>query len=583
MEEAAVQYEVDPEVMTNFLDESEESVATLDGLFVELERRPKDKTIVESIFRVAHSIKGLAAFLSLGSIKDLTHELETVLDGVRKERLCVDCETVDGLLAGFDELSHMLARVRAARSEVEDPGRLEQVLAGIRHLSDGRAVEPDSLRSQEGDGSQQIAGTDQVQSRNQVTEAVVEADSRSSPDAGPAPGRTMRVSEEKVDVFMQYVGDLIEMSEAFNLFQERIDGASDEQLAKGFRDINAGFGQLSDKLQKSLLEIRKVPARSLVQKIPRMVRDLAHSLGKKVQVAMTGQEAQLDKSVIEAMESPVNHLVRNCVDHGIEPPAARQKAGKSETGTIAIDISESDDAVVLKISDDGSGIDPDRIRREAVRRGLVTPEQAESLSDREALQFIFRSGFSTAEKVTDVSGRGVGMDVVRANVEALRGTIDLESQHGRGTTVTLRLPTSLTVLVIHGMLAGVGDQQYIIKLEDIHKAIRPRPQEMITVGANAECLHVCGRIYPLIRLHRLFGIETEFTDPTGATVILAHTKDKCAGILVDRILGQQRAVIKDLKGQLADLPAIAGTAILANTRVGLVLDVPGIIEDRLRN
>ncbi len=581
MEEAAVQYDVDPEMLTNFLDESEESLATLDGLFVELERRPKDKTIIESVFRVAHSIKGLAAFLSLGFIKDLTHELETVLDGIRKERLCVDCEIIDGLLTGFDELSHMLARVRAGRGQVEDQGRIQQVLAGIRRLSDGHAVEPGGLCGRESEDSRRIGGPDEVQNQNQIIEAATEADSRSSPDAGPATGRTMRVSEEKVDVFMQYVGDLIEMSEAFNLFQKRIGGASNEQLARGFRDINAGFGQLSDELQKSLLEIRKVPARSLVQKIPRMVRDLAHSLGKKVQVAMTGQDAQLDKSVIEAMESPVNHLVRNCVDHGIEPPATRQKAGKSETGTIAVDISESDDAVVLRIADDGSGIDPGRIRREAVRRGLVTPDQAESLSDRDVLQFVFRSGFSTAEKVTDVSGRGVGMDVVRTNVEALRGAIDLESQHGRGTTVTLRLPTSLTVLVIHGMLAGVGDQQYIIKLEDIYKAIRPRPEEIITVGANVECLHVCGRIYPLIRLHRLFGIETEFTDPTRATVILAHAKNKLAGILVDRILGQQRAVMKDLKGRLAGLQTIAGTAILADTRVGLVLDIPGIMEKYL--
>jgi len=576
MEEAVLQYDVDPEMLASFLDESEESIATLDGLFVQLERRPKDKTIIESVFRVAHSIKGLAAFLSLGFIKDLTHELETVLDGIRRERLSVDSETVDGLLAGFDELSHMLARVRAGRSQVEEENQIQRMLARIRHLSDSHAGAPGDVSGREGEGSRQIGGPDEVQ--NQIIEAAMEADHRSGPEAGPAPGRTMRVSEEKVDVFMQYVGDLIEMSESFNLFQERIDSTSNGQLAKGFRDINVGFGQLSDKLQKSLLEIRKVPARNLVQKIPRMVRDLAHTLGKKVQVVMTGQEAQIDKSVIEAMESPVNHLVRNCVDHGIEPPAARQKTGKSETGTIAIDICESDDAVMLKIADDGSGIDPERIRREAVRRGLTTPEQAESLSDREVLQFIFRSAFSTAERVTEVSGRGVGMDVVRTNVESLRGTIDLESQYGRGTTVTLRLPTSLTALVIQGMLAGIGDQQYIIKLEDIHKAIRPRPEELVAVGGHAECLHVCGKIYPLIRLHKLLGIETEFTDPTRATVILAHTKDKCAGILVDRILGQQRAVIKDLRGRLADLHMIAGTAILANTRVGLVLDVPGIVE-----
>jgi two-component system chemotaxis sensor kinase CheA len=312
-----------------------------------------------------------------------------------------------------------------------------------------------------------------------------------------------------------------------------------------------------------------------------MVRDLAHTLGKNVQVVMTGQDVQIDKSMIEALESPVNHLVRNCVDHGIESPGTRQKAGKDETGTITINISEAGDNVTMRISDDGSGINPDKIRREAVRRGLATAEQAETLSNHEVLQFIFRSGFSTAQSVTDVSGRGVGMDVVRTNVESLRGTIGFESHPGLGSAVTLRLPSSLTVLVVHGMLAGVGDQQYIIKVEDIYEAIRPEPEVMVTVGGTAECLNVRGRIYPLIRLHELFGIETELTDPTRSTVILAHTKDKCAGILVDQILGQQRVVVKDLKGQFENLRTISGTAILANSRVGLVLNVPGIIDECL--
>jgi two-component system chemotaxis sensor kinase CheA len=586
MEQTVLHYDVDPEMLTNFLDESEESIATLDGLFVELEQRPKDKKIIESIFRVAHSIKGLAGFLSLAFIKDLTHELETVLDGIRKDRLDVDSAVIDGLLAGFDELSEMLVRVRAGRREVEDENQLNELLAGIRQLSNSHAAEPAAEIQKTEDGGQ--TADFRLPTSNFGPALHEESRERQPHTNGECPdgsgaGRTMRVSEEKVDVFMQYVGDLIETSESFNLLQKRIDSASNDQLARDFKDINTGFNQLSDKLQKSLLEIRKVPARNLLQKIPRMVRDLAHTLGKDAQVVMTGQDVQIDKSMIEALESPINHLVRNCVDHGIERPDQRRRAGKNETGAITIDISEAGDNVVLRIGDDGSGIDPDKIRREAVRRGLTTTEQAETLGDREVLQFIFRSGFSTAERVTDVSGRGVGMDVVRTNVELLRGTIDLESHFGRGSAVTLRLPSSLTVLVVHGMLAGVGDQQYIIKVEDIHEAIRPKPQEVVTVGGTGECLHVHGRIYPLIRLHELFGIETKFIDPACATVILAHTKDKCAGILVDRILGQQRAVVKELKGRFQNLKTIAGTAILANTRVALVLNVTGILKEYLGN
>ncbi|MCD6395847.1 MAG: chemotaxis protein CheA [Planctomycetes bacterium] len=589
MAETKVQYDnVDPEVMTGFLDESDESIATLDSLFVELEQQPKDKDIIGSIFRVAHSIKGLAAFLGFSFIKELTHELETVLDNIRNDKLCVNSTIVDCLLAGFDELSNMLVRVRAGKSQVEDENKLHKLLTEIKQLSDstiqgdtrGISTVLDDVAGTVEQISEQAEQLDGLQ--DEVLEEVVNVKKDKAREVAVATtGRTMRVSEEKVDIFMHYVGDLIEISESFNLLQKRIDINSDTQLAAEFKDINSGFNQLSDKLQKSLLAIRKVPAGNLIQKVPRMVRDLANSLGKEVKVEVTGQGVQIDKSMIEALESPINHLVRNCVDHGIETAEERRKAGKSETGMIKIDIAEHGEDVIIKIEDDGAGIDPEKIRKKAVQMGLVTDEQAAQLNDRDVLQFIFSSGFSTAEKVSDVSGRGVGMDVVRTNVESLKGSIDLQSTLGRSSTVTLRLPSSLTVLVINGMLAGVGNQQYIIKVEDIYEAIRPKQEEITTVHGHAECLHVHGQIYPLIRLHELFGVETELTDPTQAMVILAENKDSRGAILVDNILGQQRAVVKELDKQFSYLNTIAGTAVLANTRVGLVLDVPGILAESL--
>jgi two-component system chemotaxis sensor kinase CheA len=583
MENATVRYDIDPELLANFLDESEESVATLDSLFIELEQKPKDKEIIGSIFRVAHSIKGLSAFLNLKAIKELTHEMETVLDNVRDDKLCINSLVIDWLLAGFDEVSRMLTRVRAGKSQIEDENELRKLIGEIRQLADSSIQEANkSISKALSDVTNGVEAVSQhAEELDEAHEGIIEEIAEARKDEAKATGRTMRVSEEKVDVFMQYVGDLIATSESFNLLQERIDNTSDNQLAKEFKDVNSGFNQLSDKLQKSLLAIRKVPARNLVQKIPRMVRDLANSLGKKVQVEVTGQDVQIDKSMIEALESPINHLVRNCVDHGIETPQERQQAGKSEIGTIKIDITEDGDNVIIQIHDDGAGIDIEKIRKKAVQMDLTTVEQAETLSNSEVLQFILSSGFSTARKVTDVSGRGVGMDVVRTNVESLKGTIDLESTYGQSSTVTLHLPSSLTVLVVDAMLAGIGDQQYIIKLEDIHEAICPEPEEITTVTGRAEYLHVRGRIYPLIRLHELFEIETEFTDPAEAMVILTHTEDRCAGILVDRILGQQRAVVKDLQGQFSYLKTITGTAILANTKVGLVLDIPGILNECL--
>ena len=579
---------VDPEVMLGFLDESEESIATLDSLFVELEQQPNDKDIIGSIFRVAHSIKGLAGFLNLKAVKDLTHELETLLSHIRSDKLCVNSTIIDCMLAGFDELSNMLVRVRAGKSQVEDENKLQELLNEIKQLSDsnirgekrGISTVLDDVTGSVEQISEQVEELDGLQDK--TLEGVMEVEKDKARDVAVATtGRTMRVSEEKVDVFMHYVGDLIEISESFNLLQKRIDINSDTQLAAEFKDINSGFNQLSDKLQKSLLAIRKVPAGDLIQKVPRMVRDLANSLGKEVKVEVTGQGVQIDKSMIEALESPINHLVRNCVDHGIETAEERRKVGKSETGMVKIDIAEHGEDVIIKIEDDGTGIDPEKIRKKAVQMGLVTDEQAAQLSDRDALQFIFSSGFSTAQKVSDVSGRGVGMDVVRTNVESLKGSIDLQSTFGQGSTVILRLPSSLTVLVVNGMLVNVGDQQYIIKVEDVYEAIRPKPEEITTVHGHAECVHVHGQIYPLIRLHELFGVETELADPTEAMVILAENKDSRGAILVDKILGQQRAVVKELDKQFSYLNTIAGTAVLANTRVGLVLDVPGILAESL--
>jgi len=580
MDETTTQHDVDPELLCNFLDESEESIATLDNLFLELEQEPKNKEIIGSIFRVAHSIKGLAAFLNLRYIKDLTHDLESVLDNLRNGGLCVDRKIVDCLLAGFDEVSNMLARVRAGKKEVEDENKLKELLNEIRRLSDSNTRrEERGISAAFNDVSRRVEQiSEEVEDLDglgdEILEEVVE---REKDKAGNAASATAG----RIDVFMRYVGDLIEISESFNLLQRRIDTNPDRQLAREFKDVNSSFNQLSDKLQKSLLAIRKVPARNLIQKVPRMVRDLANSLGKKVNVKITGQDVQVDKSMIEALGSPMNHLVRNCVDHGIERPKQRQEAGKDETGVVRIDITEQGDDVTIKIADDGAGIDPEKVRLKAIQMGLVTDKQAAQLNDRDVLQFVLSSGFSTAKQVTDVSGRGVGMDVVRTNVESLKGSIDLQSSLGQGSTVTLRLPSSLTVLVVNGMLVSVGDQQYIIKVEDIYEAIRPKAEDITTVRGCAECLHVHGEIYPLIRLHELFGVKTELTEPTESMVILARNKDNCGALLVDKILGQQRAVVKELDEQFSYLNTVAGTAILANTRVGLVLDIPGILAESL--
>jgi len=588
MSEKKLKYDVDPELLSDFLDESQESVAGLDTLFVQLEQQPANTKIIEQIFRVAHSIKGLAGFLNLTAIQKLTHELETVLAGLRDGKLTVDCEVVNVLLAGFDALANMLARLRAGQSQVENEQKLANLIRTIKNLTEMRPCtsEPQSSKRTGIGPDQTSRPAGPVEKLDKADDCILENLTTEKPPPSPQTvtgprSRTMRVSEDKVDVFMQYVGDLIEVSESFNLLQRRTDNGSDRRLAREFKAINSSFNQLSDKLQKSLLEIRKVPARNLVQKVPRMVRDLAQSLGKKIRVSISGEETQVDKSLVEALESPINHIVRNCVDHGIEPPKQRQKAGKARTGNIDVNITEDTEQVVITIRDDGAGIDPAEIRRKAVEKSLVTVEQAAALSDRDVLRFVFSSGFSTAQKVTDISGRGVGMDVVKANVESLKGSITLDSTYGQGTLMTLRLPSSLTVLVVKGMLVSVGREQYIIELEDIQEILQPRPEEIVIFNDRTELLNLRSGVYPLVRLHRLFGIEPRVIHPADAIVILTQANGRGAAIMVDKILGRQRVVVKELEQRFSNLQTIAGSAILANTKVGLVLDMAGIINQCL--
>lgn len=335
----------DSELLGNFLDESEDSLASVSNLFVELEKEPGNIQLIESIFRAAHSIKGMAAFLNLNFVKDLTHELETVLAGLRDNAVCINAIVVDCLLAGFDELGNMLNFIRCGKGEVENEGKVQELIEDLRSIYE-TGKERNANQAEEDCNCIEAVKEGCEVHENSGSEENEDSENSLKP-ASNALGRTMRVSEEKIDIFMNYVGDLIEISESFNFLQGHIGRHPDKNLVRQFKNVNSGFNQLSDKLQKSLLEIRKVPARSFLQKIPRMVRDLANTLGKKIEVEIAGEEILIDKSMVEALESPVNHLVRNCVDHGIELPEKRKEKGKDETGMVKISVLENGEDIII--------------------------------------------------------------------------------------------------------------------------------------------------------------------------------------------------------------------------------------------
>ena len=391
--------------------------------------------------------------------------------------------------------------------------------------------------------------------------------------------KTMRISEEKVDGFMSYVGELIVTAETFNYLQKMIEQDKvNPNTVRAFKNANQAFRELSDELQESLMEIRRVPIKGILQKVNMMARELSHQLGKKVKVQLEGQEVQLDKSIAESLEAPLVHVVRNSLDHGLEPNEDRERAGKESEGLLRVSASADKEYFYLTVEDDGKGIDPDLMRAVSVQKGVMSETQAAALTDKEAIGLIFGAGFSTAKSITDVSGRGVGMDVVRTNINALNGSINVDSAIGKGTTITLKIPLSVTLQVIKALHVRVGQANFIISLDEILESLRPMPEELSTVEGRGLVLNRRGQITPLIKLYEIFNLEPQYTNPVDGLVVMVETPVGRYALLVDAVMGQQQVVVKELGAQFKRLSFLSGSALLGDGGLGLVLDAGGVVN-----
>jgi two-component system chemotaxis sensor kinase CheA len=389
----------------------------------------------------------------------------------------------------------------------------------------------------------------------------------------------MRISEEKVDGFMSYVGELIVTAETFNYLQKMIEQDKvNPNTVRAFKNANQAFRELSDELQESLMEIRRVPIKGILQKVNMMARELSHQLRKKVKVQLEGQEVQLDKSIAESLEAPLVHVVRNSLDHGLEPVEIRESAGKDPEGLLRVTASADKEYFYLTVEDDGKGIDPDLMRAVAVEKGYLSEVQAAALTEKEAIGLIFGAGFSTAKVITDVSGRGVGMDVVRTNINALNGSITVDSAVGKGTTITLKIPLSVTLQVIKALHVRVGQANFIISLDEILESLRPMREELSTVEGRGLVLNRRGQITPLIKLYEIFNLEPQFTDPVDGLVVMVETPSGRYALLVDAVMGQQQVVVKELGAQFKRLSFLSGSALLGDGGLGLVLDAGGVVN-----
>ncbi|MDL2260064.1 chemotaxis protein CheA, partial [Deltaproteobacteria bacterium OttesenSCG-928-K17] len=394
-----------------------------------------------------------------------------------------------------------------------------------------------------------------------------------------AESKTMRISEEKVDGFMSYVGELIVTAETFNYLQKMIEQEKvNPNTVRAFKNANQAFRELSDELQESLMEIRRVPIKGILQKVNMMARELSHQLGKKVKVQLEGQDVQLDKSIAESLEGPLVHVVRNSLDHGFESAEERERLGKPVDGLLRVAASADKEHFYMVVEDDGKGIDPNRMRAAAVDKGLMSESQAAALTDKEAIGLIFGAGFSTAKAITDVSGRGVGMDVVRTNINALNGSINVDSTVGRGTSITLKIPLSVTLQVIKALHVRVGEANFIISLDEILESLRPMPEELSTVEGRGLVLNRRGQITPLIKLYEIFNLNPIHPDPVDGLVVMVETAVGRYALLVDEVMGQQQVVVKELGAQFKRLSFLSGSALLGDGGLGLVLDASGVVN-----
>ncbi len=382
---------------------------------------------------------------------------------------------------------------------------------------------------------------------------------------------TVRVATGKLDKLLNLLGEIV-------IGQSAISRVADELLGEdGFKVKNAVYGldRITREFQEQIMSIRMIPIGPTFEQFRRFVRDTAKAFGKEIRISIEGGETELDKTVIERIGDPLKHMIRNSIDHGIESPEDRKNAGKSGKGVVHLKAYHQEGNVYIEITDDGKGIDKQKVQKKAEKLGLLKPK--EEISDERLIAFLFNPGFSTADKVSSLSGRGVGMDVVKTNIEALRGTIVVETKKGKGTTFRIKLP--LTLAIIDGMLVRVGKNIYIIPLLSIVESIQPKKDHLKTIEGKGEVIHIRGEYVSFLRLYKTFGIKPDFTKPWESLVVIVESNGVCLGLMVDELLGQQQIVIKSMDSEISRSRAISGASILGNGKVSLIIDVHGLAAE----
>jgi two-component system chemotaxis sensor kinase CheA len=610
----------DQELLDGFLAETTELLEKLDDDLIALEKASDDTDLMNRIFRSIHTIKGASSFLGFDLLVKVAHKTEDVLNRLRKGELVVNPEIMDVILEATDLVKLLVSDIKAGDiQERETEGTINKLLpflADSAGASQAPAVPANPAQQPAPIAATPVATPSPVEPPPSVASIPSPAPLKVSPETAPvtppapekapvpapkpatnvvpkktaappkpADGKgddlsdnsTVRVDVKRLDDLMNQVGELVlERNRMIQINQDL------QQNDANRPDFNEEFGKLTKRmsfvtseLQMQVLKMRMIPVEKVFKKFPRIVRSMSRDLGKEVDLQIVGEETELDRSVVDEIGDPLIHLIRNAMDHGLETPEERLEAGKSRGGTLILAAVHEGNQIIISIKDDGRGIDTERVGRKAIEKGLISEEQFTAMSQREVFDLLFLPGFSTKEKTTDLSGRGVGMDVVKTNIKKLNGLIEIKSTKGLGSEFILRLP--LTLAIIQSLLVEVVNEIYSIPLSSVLETIRVDQRKFHLIGGQ-EVLKLRDIVLPLIRLQKVFHVQPLGDADDFCYVVVVGAAEKRMGLVVTRLVGQQEVAIKSLGNYLANIPGIAGSTILGDGRVALIIDPVAMSE-----
>ena len=565
-EEFYIPENIDTAMVGEFVTECTELLEMAEGALLDLEESPDDDELVNKVFRAFHTIKGTSAFMGLEPISEFTHHLETVLSMVREGDIDFDTSCADISLEAIDIINNMLDVVEGADPGDHLPKPLNfDLLTTVLDRVATEEIAPENALEEAGGIQYETPGVTEEGQNNGKDGPTNGSAKKGSEDSQSE--SSVRVNVGRLDQLIDMIGELV-IAHSVVAQDESIPDHSDLQ-----KKINH-TSKILRELQDTSLTLRMVPLKATFHKMNRLVRDLSRKAGKSVNLNTYGEETEIDRNMVDIINEPLVHMIRNAIDHGIESPEERAESGKSEEANIWLRASQEGGKVVIEIEDDGRGINTEKVLQKAISKGLVAPDQ--NLTDKEIYNLIFLPGFSSADKVTDLSGRGVGMDVVRKSIEELKGKVDVESEEGQGTKIIIELP--FTLAITDGMLVKVGTQRFIVPTLNIDQAFRAKQEDIFTVMGNSEKVSIRGETVPVVRLHSYFNINNGTESLTDGTLLAIRNATKKYALLVDEVVGQQQLVGKSIN-MVNEMKHISGGAILGDGTVGLILDTAALMKN----